>query len=223
MEARLTGIPREETLRYLGYAGSEIPPELEADLTRCEAEVLGTVRPRVTWRLFDLLPDGTFSGTGFRPEARDLAELLKDCRKALLMAATLGMECETLLRHRQQRNMSDAVILDAAASAAIENVCDNLCRDLAERFRPLYLTDRFSPGYGDLPLSCQRELCGILDVTRQIGLSLTESGLMLPQKSVTAVLGLSERPQPRRSRNCEDCGISGTCSFRKEGKHCGQT
>ncbi len=223
MKARLTGIRREETLRYLGYAGSPIPPELEAALSRCEEEVIRTACPRATWRLFDLLPDGHFAGTGFLPEGADVPALLQNCRRAILMAATLGMECEALLRHALQRNMSDAVILDAAASAAIENVCDNLCADLAVRFSPLFLTDRFSPGYGDFPLSAQREVCGILDVTRQIGLSLTESGLMLPQKSVTAVLGLSELPQPRRHRSCEDCSLSGSCSFRKEGKHCGET
>ena len=223
MEAKLTEIRRAETLQYLGYAGSPIPPELEADLTRCEEEILRTARPRATWRLFSLLPDGSFSGTGFRPGGKDVPSLLQGCDRAVLMAATLGMECEALLRRAQQRNMSDAVILDAAASAAIENVCDNLCAELAGRFRPCFLTDRFSPGYGDFPLGAQRDLCGILDVTRQIGVTLTESGLMLPQKTVTAVLGLSDRPRPHRHRGCEACVLAGSCALRKEGKHCGRT
>ncbi len=223
LEAKLTGIRREETLQYLGYAGSVIPPELEADLARCEGEILRTARPRAVWRLFTVLPDGSFAGTGFRPAGGDVPALLRDCDRAILMAATLGMECEALLRRAQARDMGEAVILDAAASAAVENVCDNLCADLAERFRPGFLTDRFSPGYGDFPLGCQRELCDILDVTRQIGVSLTESGLLLPQKTVTAVLGIAAEPQPHRHRGCGDCVLAGSCALRKEGKHCGRT
>ena len=148
MEARLTGINRKETLQYLGYLGSGIPEALEEDIARCEKQILTTARPHAVWRYFELLPDGSLGGTLFRPEGKDIPELLKDCGGVILMAATLGSEAELLLRRSQIRNMGDAVILDAAASAAIENVCDNLCEDLAGEFAPKHLTDRFSPGYG---------------------------------------------------------------------------
>ena len=221
MEARLTGINRKETLQYLGYLGSGIPQELEENITRCEEEVLHTARPRAVWRLFDLLPDGSLGGTVFTPQGKDVPKLLESCTQVILMAATLGSETERLLRQRQVQKMGDAVILDAAASAAIENVCENVCADLAERLSPRYLTDRFSPGYGDFPFSQQREFFEVLDITRQIGVSLSESGLMLPQKSVTALIGVSDRPQPHRHRGCADCSLFETCQFRREGTHCG--
>lgn len=221
MEARLTGINRKETLQYLGYLGSEIPQEMEETITRCEEEVLHTARPRAVWRLFDLLPDGSLGGTVFTPKGKDVPKLLETCTQVILMAATLGSETERLLRQRQVQRMGDAVILDAAASAAIENVCENVCMDLSERFSPRYLTDRFSPGYGDFPFSQQREFFEVLDITRQIGVSLSESGLMLPQKSVTALIGISDRPQPHRHRGCPDCTLFETCQFRKEGTRCG--
>ncbi len=137
------------------------------------------------------------------------------------MAATLGLEAEALIRRAQKRSMADAVILDAAGSAAIENVCDNLCADLAERFAPRFLTDRFSPGYGDMPLSDQAPFFRALDVSRRIGVSLTESNLIVPQKTVTALIGVSDRPQPKRGQGCESCARAGICTFRKEGKSCG--
>lgn len=221
MEARLTGINRKETLQYLGYLGSGIPEELEADITRCEQQILTTARPHAVWRCFELLPDGSFRGTEFKPEGKDVPELLKECSGVILMAATLGSEAELLLRRSQIRNMGDAVILDAAASAAIENVCDNLCEDLAGEFAPKHLTDRFSPGYGDFPFSQQRDFFEVLDITRRIGVSLSASGLMLPQKSVTALIGVSDRPQPHRHRGCASCVLFETCRFRKEGTHCG--
>jgi cobalamin-dependent methionine synthase I len=106
------------------------------------------------------------------------------------MAATLGSEAESLLRRAQSRSMGDALILDALGSAAIEAVCDQLCAEIAQELSPRRLTARFSPGYGDLPLDQQRELFAVLDVTRRIGVSLSESALMLPQKSVTALIGV---------------------------------
>ena len=221
MEAKLTGIDRNETLQYLGWLGSRIPDDLNNDITRCENLILDTARPRAVWRLFDLLPDGQLAGTGFRPEGRDVPELLKDCSQVILMAATLGSEIERLLRQSQARRMGEAVILDAAAGAAVENVCNNLCNELAARFQPRHLTDRFSPGYGDFPFSQQRAFFDLLDISRQIGVSLTGSGLMLPQKSVTALLGVSDTPQEHRHRGCASCKLFDTCTFRKESKTCG--
>jgi hypothetical protein len=221
MEARLTGINRKETLQYLGYLGSGIPEALEEDIARCEKQILTTARPHAVWRYFELLADGSLGGTLFRPQGRDIPELLKDCDGVILMAATLGSEAELLLRRSQIRNMGDAVILDAAASAAVENVCDNLCEDLAEQFAPKYLTDRFSPGYGDLPLSLQPEILALTDATRRLGITLTESLLMVPSKSVTAIIGICETPQPARVRGCAYCSLNQTCDFRKRGTTCG--
>ena len=223
MEAKLTGISRGETLRYLGWCGSRIPEELERELVRCEALIFQTARPRAVWRLFELLPDQSLGGTTAFFEGQDVPALLQDSTRVILMAATLGAGTERLLRQSQARSMGEAVLLDALAGAAIENVCDNLCEDLARRFAPKHLTDRFSPGYGDFPVSRQRMFFDLLDITRQIGVTLTPSGLMLPQKSVTALMGVSDKPQEHRLRGCEACTLKETCTLRKEGAHCGHT
>ena len=80
---------------------------------------------------------------------------------------------------------------------------------------------RFSPGYGDLPLTLQPEICAALDVQRRLGIHVTESLLMIPSKSVTAVIGLSDRPQMARIRGCAYCAMKETCMLRKGGKRCG--
>ncbi len=221
MEARLTGIERNQVLQYLGYPGGGLSDELSADLTRCERLLMETARPRALWRLFPLLPDGRLGGTDYAPAGESVRELLHGCSEVILMAATLGSEVERLIRRAQIGRMGDAVILDACGSAAIENVCDNLCADLADKMHPRFLTDRFSPGYGDMPLEEQEELFRVLDVTRRIGVSLSQSGLMLPQKSVTALIGVSDTPQPKRHRGCPSCSMFETCAFRKDGKNCG--
>lgn len=222
MQPRLTGINRNEALVYLGYKGGEITPDILADILRCETLLLETARPRIVWKQFHILPDGSLDGTDFRPDGRDVQKLLKDCRQVILFGATLGLETEALLRRAQVRNMADAVILDACASAAIENLCDNLCEDIAAALAPLHLTDRFSPGYGDLPFSQQADFCRVLDLSRRIGVTLSPGGLMIPQKSVTALMGVADKPQPKRFRGCAYCNIFKTCTYRKDGQTCGK-
>ncbi len=220
MDAKLTGIDRGQVLRYLGCGGA-YDEALEAELRRWSETFRAEAEPRAVWKLFPLLPDLTLEGTCFRCAGESVRALLKDCDQVILMAATLGSSVERLIRRTEVSDMAGALILDACGSAAIENVCDNLCDDLAAAFKPRYLTDRFSPGYGDMPLSQQRELFSALDVTRRIGVALTDSGLMLPQKSVTALIGVSDRPQTMRPRGCAACGLHDSCAYRKDGKSCG--
>lgn len=220
MEPRLTGLDRSELLRYLRYRGGGIGEETESEIARCEALMLRTARPRAVWRLFPLNADGSLDGCAYVPGGQDVRAHLRACGSVILLAATLGAEAEALIRRAQSRSMAEAVILDAAGSAAIEQVCDDLCADLAAAFAPRCLTERFSPGYGDMPLSDQVGFFRALDVSRRIGVTLTGSNLMIPQKSVTALVGVSDLPQPRRGSPCGSCPRSADCALRKEGKSC---
>jgi len=84
----------------------------------------------------------------------------------------------------------------------------------------MYLTDRFSPGYGDLPLEVQPALLEAAQAHR-IGVTAAPSLMMIPQKSVSALIGLSDRPQMARIRGCAFCRMNQTCTLRKAGKSCG--
>ncbi len=222
MEARLTQIDRGEVLRYLLWHGEALPEELDAQLTRLERRLRQLAEPRVVWSVFDYKPDKPLGGTDFCPAGEEIRAFLADCDQVILLAATLGAGLELAQRQLRLRDMSEALILDAMGSAAVENVCDNLCDDLAVQFAPRYLTDRFSPGYGDFPLSQQPWFFRLLDMNRRLGVSLTESGLMVPQKTVTAIVGISDKKQKKRPTGCEACGLREQCIFRKEGKRCGK-
>ena len=108
-------------------------------------------------------------------------------------------------------------MLDAVLSAAIEAVLDAreeaLRGELAVQGR--YLTDRFSPGYGDMPLAQTREICEVLGAQRAIGLTVSAGGVMIPRKSVTAILGISDVPVARRPAGCEGCAARETCALRR--------
>ena len=220
MEGRLTEIPRRDALRYLGVRG--IPAEdLRDQMERCAALLRERVRPRVVWKLFPLDGGFTLPETAFAFSGEDIRRHLRGCREVILLAATLGMESEILIRQAQSRSMADAVMLDALASAAVENVADNLCGDLAAAFAPKRLTARYSPGYGDFPLSAQEAFCALLNVQRVLGVSLTPGGLLIPQKTITAAVGLSDKPIPEDSpANGAGCVLSERCPYRKEGQCC---
>lgn len=219
IQARLTELNENEILLYLGYRGQEYPAEVKAQVKRCEKAVLAAVNPRLIWRRIPV--SGEFFSV-LALEGKDIRELLSGCGEAVLMAVTLGPGVDRLLARSSVSNMADAVIMDACASTAIENVADNFEMDLRREAEAegLYLTDRFSPGYGDLPLDTQKKLCAVLDTERRIGLSLSPSLLMIPGKSVTAILGISNTPKALRKRGCESCSLFRNCPYRKDGKNC---
>lgn len=210
-----------EALRYLGAAN---PSE---ELRRQAEEIAGGIRekPRYTYRVFALTrtPEGiVLDGSGVVLAGRMAETMLSECGQAALLACTLGAEFDRRLRGMQVRDMASAVILDACGSALVEEGCDAAETELAGRFPERFLTDRFSPGYGDLPLDVQPEICAALDTPRRLGLYVTGSLLMNPMKSVTAVIGLSDRLQAARIRGCGHCRLREDCPYRKGGKHCGE-
>lgn len=219
MQARLTELNENEILFYLGYRGQEYPEELAAQIGRCVEAVRAAATPRAVWRRIPAQGGllAALSLTG-----KDIGELLAGCREAVLMAVTLGPGIDRLIAKNSVSNMADAVIMDACASTAIENVADNFEADLRRELQEegLFLTDRFSPGYGDLPLSVQKRFLEALDAGRRIGLSVSPSMLMIPGKSVTAILGISKEAKPFRKKGCASCNLFRSCIYRKEGRNC---
>lgn len=217
MPIALTGLNRTEILQYLGWRGSEIPPEVESQLHSCIDETLSLAAPRTVWRVFPRgkLPNGLLSG-------KDVYALLAESSHFVLLAATIGSALENAIRRAQVRDMTRALVLDCCGSVAIEAVCDAAEDEIKSSLGAAFLTDRFSPGYGDLPLSVQPYFLDTLDAARRIGLYLTPTGIMTPRKSVTAILGTADNPQPRRFRGCAYCSMFETCTFRKAGKTCGK-
>ncbi len=218
-EARLTDIPRGEVLRYLGYRGQSIDENLDRQIGSCIQAVLSCAKPRLTYRIVPIR-DGFPEGLAL--DGSDIANLLHGCTCAIVMACTLGPEAEALLRRTEITNMADAVIMDSAQSAAVENVCDNFESDMRLSYREQgkFLTDRFSPGYGDLGLSCQASIAEFLVAHKRIGLTVTQNMIMVPRKSVTCIIGVSDSRRKLSRRGCENCRASETCQYRRTGRPC---
>lgn len=211
----------DEILRYLRVRGEA--GDLRAEVERMAQELAETVPPRWVYRAFPLEhgADGiTLVGSGVTLTGALARKMLGGCDLAVLLCCTLGMAFERRVRSMERRDMGAAVILDACGSAWVESGCDMACAELEDRFRPRYLTDRFSPGYGDLPLSLQPAVLAALDAEHRLGIHLSDSFLMTPCKSVTAVVGVSDAPQPARVRGCGYCSMRENCEYRKGGTTC---
>ncbi|MGM9607513.1 MAG: methionine synthase [Oscillospiraceae bacterium] len=212
----------DEALRYLG-AGGVAPEELRQQVAAAADELAAAIQPRYTYKIYNLdHADGRIClrGSGIVLTGETAERMLAQCDQAALLACTLGAAFDARLLAAQARDMARAVILDACGSAFVESGCDAAEQEISARFPSRYRTDRFSPGYGDLPLSLQPDICAGLDTARRLGVHVTESLILNPVKSVTAVIGLSDKPQMARIRGCGFCSMRETCLLRKGGKHC---
>ena len=181
-------LDRREILRYAG--ARELPREQEALLDACLAETLPLLSYKACWRFFPVAEKDGLLDLGFTAvKSASLAENLKGCSQILLFAATVGIGTDRLVAKYGRISPVKALFCQAIGAERIEALCDAFCSGIegeCGKLRP-----RFSPGYGDLPLEMQWEIFQVLDCPRRIGLTLTESLLMSPTKSVTAIAGLN--------------------------------
>ena len=134
-----------------------------------------------------------------------------------MFAATVGLEMDRLIARYGGVSPARSLLFQALGAERIEALCDAFCartaEDLARQGRGV--TVRFSPGYGDVPLGLQNDIFRALDCPRKIGLTLNESLLMSPSKSVTAVFGVTDRPEGDCAPGgCAACGKQ-DCIYRE--------
>lgn len=226
----IPSVDRCEVLRYLGYSGQGLGPELEALLDEQVARCLEVVSPRASLATFDVsareeLPDGTprvrLSGTALVLDGRSIGEFLRGAVAVGVFAVTVGMGVEAELRRLSLVDRVAQVVFDAAATAAVERAADaaeaSLVAEAARR--GLFAGGRFSPGYGDLPLATQGVLLPALDAQRRLGITLSSALLMSPTKSVTAIVGMHGEPSRARP-GCAGCPCLDFCTLRPQGRTC---
>lgn len=208
-----------ETLRYLGYKGQTADCQILSLAETCWRELEEAADRRACWQEYGLvfLPGGEIDMECLRVKSRALLKNLEGCERAALFAATLGVRVDRLIRRCCHLRMSKAVVMQAAAAAMLEDYCDEVNEKLRREYQGQgwYLRPRFSPGYGDFPLECQPGLLRGLEAGRRVGITLTDSLLMVPSKSVTAVIGLSRHEARCTRTGCEACART-DCGYRKE-------
>ena len=215
----LSAVNAKETRRYAGLAKAEFD---EAAIAEACEECALLAEPRVSWELFDYdCESGTAAATPpFLIEGNVIRNHLSGAERVVFLAATIGEAVEkAVTRHFDEGRYAHSVLLDAAATTAVEQVCD-ACETM---LRPQFAKEgfamrwRFSPGYGDWDIRTQRSL---LRLTRadSIGISLPESFMLCPRQSVTAVIGLlrGKGDDKELPRGCAACPKIDCPSRKKE-------
>jgi 5-methyltetrahydrofolate--homocysteine methyltransferase len=201
-------INREEAARYLGGAEIELNESMDELFSECEKELRDAASPKYLYKKINLKESGLLLG-------EDIKKHLEGCEYGYVICATLGSSIDRLIRTSQVSDMAKAVVLDSMASCAVESVCSEVDKLIAAENEGKYVTWRFSPGYGDYPIELQHRFLSILDAPRKIGLCSNSESLLTPSKSVTAIMGISEKPLENRRRGCAVCNMAKTCKFRK--------
>lgn len=219
----IDSLPDDIILHYLGHDGQAVSPELGALIDRCKQLTLRTATPRVVYKRYAIVQ--TTSGLELE-QARlvlpgnSIRKHLTHCTQAFVFAVTVGAQLDRVIRSKMLTNPDEGVIINSCASAAVEALADAMCERLAQSIQQenLYLTRRYSPGYGDFPLEIQQPLLFALDAFRKVGLSCTQSCLLTPTKSITAVVGITREGVKPDYDSCDDCKARHNCTIRRQGK-----
>lgn len=199
-----------EILRYAGM------PQCTADIAEILPALIDEAQAHIDMRVCYAVLPVTVTLTGVAVGAmhlpsKDVATLLANRKNAVVFAATLGVDFDRLLAKYSVTSLTRAALLQAIGAERVEALCDVFCGELQQTYGGV--TPRFSAGYGDLPLECQRDFVQCLDTPRHIGVSLSESMLLTPAKSVTAVVGITDTPCAHKN-TCATCQKT-DCSMRR--------
>jgi len=232
-------ISRKQWLAALQVRG-EADETLTRRMDEAEKLIAEAASPKATYRIMPV--------SDIRTEGDSIKKHLEGCHSVAVMALTLGAGIDMLIRKTQVTDMALAVIIDCGASVLTEQLANEyeqqIHKDIAGKTGSLealqanqkagdfvtpnsdmnkasYTTPRFSPGYGDYPIEMQKHIIGYTDATRQIGLNITSDFLMVPRKSVTALIGISDKLVTGSLATCDTCVLRDKCELKKEGKICG--
>ena len=188
----LLTIDPKETRRYADLMKAKDFSE-DLILEACQDARL-LAEPKGIWELYDYdcQSQRVEASPPFIIEGQKLGRHLSGCDKVILLSATVGETIENEVTQRfQNGRYAESVLLDAAATTAVEQVADGMEKMLGPKMaaQGYQMRWRFSPGYGDWPLSQQPEVLRLAKA-EEIGVRLSSSLMLVPRKSITAIIGL---------------------------------
>ena len=190
-------IRREVILAYLRERQDCQSEALHAMIDRAIALARSEIKVKSIYRVVECTASkdgGSVMLDGHCFNSPYLAGHLQPCQKAVLLAVTLGPAADRLVRRESLSGMAPAAVMQAVLAEMTEEACDALEESIAAEVRAMYpratFVQRYSPGYSDFSLEYQRDMFALLDITKRIGVGLTNGLLMVPTKTVTAVLGV---------------------------------
>ncbi|MBE7046536.1 MAG: hypothetical protein E7396_03875 [Ruminococcaceae bacterium] len=210
--------PEYNTKEILRYSASDISSDEIKDYARkCIDEARSDLIYKVCYMETDVAIRGNTVDFGlFKAESKNLSYTLRNSHRAIIFCATVGIKLDRLIAKYMKSDVAKAFMLQAIGTERCESLCDTFINDMKNQYKDkdIFFTPRFSPGYGDLKIDTQKDIFGILDLPRKIGVTLNDSLIISPSKSVTAIVGLSETDCGYSLNKCKNCNIK-ECTFRQ--------
>lgn len=185
-----------------------------------EAQLLSQIKGR--WELYDYSPD--IGRIESQPPCTLQGKLIRNhlrvANKVVVLSVTIGKPIEnTITAYFKEGRYSYSLLLDAAATTAVEMAIDEMEKTIQYLLQSKgYQTiTRLSPGYGDWDIRFQANMLDLAHA-QEIGISLTESCMLMPRKSVTALIGVIPHllNSSKKAVNCcTNCNQT-DCLARKE-------
>lgn len=185
-------INKKEIMRYMSSQGGG--DEILGLVDECLAEVREMLQYKVCYAILTAETDSNIISLSCgQITSRSLAKNLSGCDKAIIFAATIGIGIDRLISKYSRLSPAKALCLQAIGAERVEALCNDFCEKMKSEFQGKgeSLRPRFSPGYGDLPLETQKMIFSLLDCPKRIGVTLGDTLLMSPSKSVTAFIGIT--------------------------------
>ena len=208
-------VNKKEILRYLGYGKNDADEVVLKKIDLATERIAENLSLKVCYEKYPIKKLGEELQFGIvKTNSQSLKRNLQDCESVVFFSATVGIGIDRLIGKFSAVSSIDALVYQAVGTAYIEVLCDAFCEKLVEMEKGKFLRPRFSPGYGDFGIENQKEIFKMLDSTRKIGVSLTESLQMVPSKSVTAIVGISDKKTDCSKKGCENCEKT-DCEYRR--------
>lgn len=204
-------IEYEDILRFLHYKKKEVEPKIKKQVDEAIETVFEYANFAYTFEKKNIIyKDETkiVLEDNIELPYKSLAKLFKNSSEMTIVACTLGHNVSRLIKRELAVNAANGVVIDASASVIV----DAYAEYIQEQFGKT--TSRFSPGYGDVPLESQQIFAKILNMTKKIGIHLTDGNLMIPEKSIVFLMGDIIEDIKYETLSCNDC--SRNCAYRKE-------
>ncbi len=191
--------PIEAVYRRLGYKkrSTELPQRARERIDHHIDRGLALCDPQAVWEIcdFTVATDSIVIADHITMESENLKSFLAGYGKVVIMGSTAGSKITQAAKEKIEDSPFAAVIYDAVGSEVADSVLNRLMKHLNRILTPKgkkLSRNRYSPGYGDLDLSVQRDLYLFLDM-ENIGVVITENYQLVPEKSVIAIAGVERK------------------------------
>ncbi len=127
----------------------------------------------------------------------NVIRLLQDCDYVTLLVCTIGKRIEEKVEELQSLSISEAFYLDRIGAWMADYMAEYTGKIIEnEIIKHGYIpTFRYAPGYGGWKLEAQKEVMRLTEAEKHIGVTITETCIMIPRFSVSAVIGWRRKEQ----------------------------